>query len=157
MGQAGVSASRIALLQVSTHVPLLLIYLHSTRTLLVRIRTCNHYPSSCLLHSSRLLDLRARPRPQAHARRPLPANSVYTSCYCEENVYLLARAFKAQAVAAAGARTDWPWEICVVFVSNGAKTVRTSTSRSLRYLAVHTNSKTHPFASTSTSHACTRV
>ena len=62
-----------------------------------------------------------RPRPPL----PLPSNAVYTSCYCEENIYLLAQTF-AGAVNAAGRASPGPWEIYVVFVSNGGKTVRNS-------------------------------
>ena len=62
-----------------------------------------------------------RPRPPL----PLPSNAVYTSCYCEENIYLLAQTF-AGAANAAGRASPWPWEIYVVFVSNGGKTVRNS-------------------------------
>ena len=63
---------------------------------------------------------------------PLPPDSVYTSCYCEENIYLLAQTFLAEAAAQASHRLPWPWEAFVVFVSNGAKTVRVSTKSSLR-------------------------
>lgn len=52
---------------------------------------------------------------------PLPPDSIYTPCYCEENVYLLAQAFASNAEADA----DWPWQAFVVFVSNHGKTVRT--------------------------------
>ena len=69
-----------------------------------------------------------RPRPPL----PLPSNAVYTSCYCEENIYLLAQTF-AGAANAAGRASPGPWEIYVVFVSNGGKTVRNS-FRSLSFL-----------------------
>ncbi|KAL1947427.1 hypothetical protein VTO73DRAFT_14388 [Trametes versicolor] len=49
---------------------------------------------------------------------PLPPDSVYTSCYCEENIYLLAQAFTQLSDA-----DSWPWQIYVVFISNGGKTV----------------------------------
>jgi len=49
----------------------------------------------------------------------LPSGSVYTSCYCEENVYLLAEAFSARKDADIG----WPWDIYIVFISNPGKTV----------------------------------
>ncbi|KAH9857637.1 N-terminal glutamine amidase-domain-containing protein [Lenzites betulinus] len=55
---------------------------------------------------------------------PLPPDSVYTSCYCEENIYLLAQAFIQLSDAhSTGDRGSWPWQIYVVFISNGAKTV----------------------------------
>ena len=44
---------------------------------------------------------------------PLPENLTYTSCYCEENIYLLAEQFE---------ETEG-WEVYVVFVSNDSKTV----------------------------------
>ncbi|KAH9926113.1 N-terminal glutamine amidase-domain-containing protein [Fomitopsis serialis] len=50
---------------------------------------------------------------------PLPHDSIYTSCYCEENVYLLAKAFASKAEEDA----DWPWQVSVVFISNHGKTV----------------------------------
>ncbi|RPD59122.1 hypothetical protein L227DRAFT_576350 [Lentinus tigrinus ALCF2SS1-6] len=53
---------------------------------------------------------------------PLPPAAVYTSCYCEENIYLLAQTF-VQAASAPGRAKPWAWEIYVVFVSNGRKTV----------------------------------
>lgn len=62
---------------------------------------------------------------------PLPPDSVYTSCYCEENIYLLAQHFREQAGEAqvvtrkAGVSdSDWFWEIYVIFISNDGKTVR---------------------------------
>ncbi|KAH9842532.1 N-terminal glutamine amidase-domain-containing protein [Rhodofomes roseus] len=54
-----------------------------------------------------------------HMPPPLPPDSIYTSCYCEENVYLLAQAFASTA----GADADWPWQASVVFISNHGKTV----------------------------------
>ena len=52
---------------------------------------------------------------------PLPQDSVYTSCYCEENIYLLAESF------CDGARCVVPdWDVYAVFVSNDQKTVRVS-------------------------------
>ncbi|KZT74009.1 hypothetical protein DAEQUDRAFT_661282 [Daedalea quercina L-15889] len=50
---------------------------------------------------------------------PLPADSIYTSCYCEENIYILAQAFASKAEADA----DWPWQVFAVFISNHGKTV----------------------------------
>jgi hypothetical protein len=47
----------------------------------------------------------------------VPEYAVYTSCYCEENVYLLAKAFLANVSI-----TDI-WDIFVVFISNETKTV----------------------------------
>ena len=44
---------------------------------------------------------------------PLPENLTYTSCYCEENIYLLAEQFE---------ETEG-WEVYVVFISNDSKTV----------------------------------
>ncbi|KAI8998996.1 N-terminal glutamine amidase-domain-containing protein [Trametes punicea] len=55
---------------------------------------------------------------------PLPPDSVYTSCYCEENIYLLAQAFTRLArPSATDRREPWPWQIYVVFISNSGKTV----------------------------------
>ena len=45
---------------------------------------------------------------------PLPADSVYTSCYCEENVYLLAQTFSRLS----------GWDPHAVFISNATKSVR---------------------------------
>jgi len=50
---------------------------------------------------------------------PLPPGAVYTSCYCEENVYLLAETFHGLAAE----REDWAWDAHAVFISNAAKTV----------------------------------
>lgn len=50
----------------------------------------------------------------------LPTNVVYTSCYCEENVYLLAQTFQKLSVEDKAA---FPWDIYVVFISNPHKTV----------------------------------
>lgn len=47
----------------------------------------------------------------------LPDDSIYTSCYCEENVYLLAQAFYDQPSVREA------WDIFVVFISNHSKTV----------------------------------
>jgi len=49
----------------------------------------------------------------------LPCDHVYTSCYCEENVYLLAQAFSTRA----GLLELSEWDIYVIFVSNEQKTV----------------------------------
>nr|VWP00499.1 Mitogen-activated protein kinase (EC [Ganoderma boninense] len=54
---------------------------------------------------------------------PLPPDSVYTSCYCEENIYLLAQNFLAEAHTQTSRGLAWPWEIYVVFISNRGKTV----------------------------------
>ncbi|PIL30513.1 hypothetical protein GSI_07213 [Ganoderma sinense ZZ0214-1] len=54
---------------------------------------------------------------------PLPSGSVYTSCYCEENIYLLAQNFLAEAHTQASRGLAWPWELYVVFISNRRKTV----------------------------------
>ncbi len=58
---------------------------------------------------------------------PLPPDSIYTSCYCEENVYLLCRTFlETPSVVEL-------WEIFAVFISNANKTVRhTRSGLSLR-------------------------
>lgn len=47
----------------------------------------------------------------------LPQDSVYTSCYCEENVYLLAKRFSSDQDVTAF------WDPYVVFISNRNKTV----------------------------------
>ncbi|KZP20776.1 hypothetical protein FIBSPDRAFT_692145, partial [Athelia psychrophila] len=47
----------------------------------------------------------------------LPPDSLYAGCYCEENIYLLARQF---ALDPALARA---WDVFAVFISNGSKTV----------------------------------
>ncbi|KAI0648246.1 N-terminal glutamine amidase-domain-containing protein [Trametes meyenii] len=69
--------------------------------------------------------LRVDPSPPLGAvPPPLPPDSVYTPCYCEENVYLLARRFtQLSEVHATERRGPWPWQIFVVFISNGGKTV----------------------------------
>lgn len=71
---------------------------------------------------------------------PLPPDSVYTSCYCEENIYLLAQAFTllSDADSTADNRGLWPWQIYVVFVSNGGKTVRDSITFSPPHFKVAT-------------------
>jgi hypothetical protein len=51
----------------------------------------------------------------------LPADSVYTGCYCEENVYLLAQAL--------GAGRFPIWDVYAIFISNASKTVRRASSR----------------------------
>ncbi|KAI0328116.1 hypothetical protein GY45DRAFT_1255775 [Cubamyces sp. BRFM 1775] len=49
---------------------------------------------------------------------------IYTSCYCEENIYLLAQTFTRLSESnATDRRGPWPWQIYVVFISNGGKTV----------------------------------
>lgn len=47
----------------------------------------------------------------------LPANCIYTSCYCEENVYLLCREFLGRKEVCER------WEVWAVFISNENKTV----------------------------------
>ncbi|KAL4253937.1 Protein N-terminal glutamine amidohydrolase [Abortiporus biennis] len=51
---------------------------------------------------------------------PIPQNAVYTSCYCEENIYLLAKTFQEQSERDPQA---FPWNVYVVFISNSNKTV----------------------------------
>jgi hypothetical protein len=48
---------------------------------------------------------------------PKPLDSPYTSCYCEENIYLLVRRFLEQADVKA------TWDIFAVIISNVTKTV----------------------------------
>ncbi len=57
--------------------------------------------------------------PQARRPLSLPENYIYTSCYCEENVYLLAQTFVEQLAA----HEDPEWEVYVVLISNDDKTV----------------------------------
>lgn len=73
---------------------------------------------------------------------PLPPDSVYTSCYCEENIYLLAQAFTqlSDTDSTADDRGPWPWQIYVVFISNGGKTVRDSITFSPPHFKVATAS-----------------
>jgi len=52
---------------------------------------------------------------------PLPSDHAYTSCYCEENIYLLAQTFLA-SYAEENPNT-LPWEVYVVFISNNTNTV----------------------------------
>jgi hypothetical protein len=59
----------------------------------------------------------SRPRPP-----PLPPNSTYTHCYCEENVYLLAESLVA--------RDDPEWAAYAVFISNPSQSVRPPTMQS---------------------------
>ncbi len=47
----------------------------------------------------------------------LPPDSLYTHCYCEENIYLLAQKF----ISDSGVNGDW--NVYVVFISNDSKTV----------------------------------
>jgi hypothetical protein len=47
----------------------------------------------------------------------LPANYIYTRCYCEENVYLLCKDFMNRKDVCE------QWDIWVVFISNETKTV----------------------------------
>lgn len=49
---------------------------------------------------------------------PVPQDTVYTSYYCEENIYLLAQAFAADPIIAG------IWDISVIFISNHKKTAR---------------------------------
>lgn len=46
---------------------------------------------------------------------PLPQQSVYTSHWCEENIYLLAQSFLNTSLIADH------WDVFVVFISNNAK------------------------------------
>jgi len=48
---------------------------------------------------------------------PLPSNNIYTSCWCEENIYLLCQNF----VQNRSVRDLW--EIFTIFISNSDKTV----------------------------------
>lgn len=48
---------------------------------------------------------------------PLPLKSIYTSCYCEENIYLLAQAFVKNSSVATN------WSVYVLFLSNETKSV----------------------------------
>ncbi len=50
---------------------------------------------------------------------PLPSGAIYTSHYCEENVYLLAKVFSETL----SAKTNPSWDVNVVFISNRNKTV----------------------------------
>jgi hypothetical protein len=52
----------------------------------------------------------------------LHVDAEYTACYCEENVYLLARRLVADATLAA------TWDALVLVVSNCDKTVRAARS-----------------------------
>ncbi|KAH6918996.1 N-terminal glutamine amidase-domain-containing protein [Coprinopsis sp. MPI-PUGE-AT-0042] len=47
----------------------------------------------------------------------LPATSIYTSCYCEENVYLLCKSFLSTPEIASR------WDVWAVFISNAEKKV----------------------------------
>jgi hypothetical protein len=47
----------------------------------------------------------------------LPANYIYTRCYCEENVYLLCKDFMNREDVCKR------WDIWVIFISNETKTV----------------------------------
>ncbi|KAL0947067.1 hypothetical protein HGRIS_013208 [Hohenbuehelia grisea] len=48
---------------------------------------------------------------------PVPTTSIYTSCWCEENIYLLTEAFTGTPEVVE------QWEVCAVFISNPNKTV----------------------------------
>ncbi|EIN07838.1 hypothetical protein PUNSTDRAFT_69424 [Punctularia strigosozonata HHB-11173 SS5] len=52
-----------------------------------------------------------------HDPPPLPPDVTYTSCYCEENAYLLCATFSQNADVAAS------WDVSVAFVSNARQTV----------------------------------
>ncbi|GJE98128.1 N-terminal glutamine amidase-domain-containing protein [Phanerochaete sordida] len=52
---------------------------------------------------------------------PVPADHVYTRCYCEENIYTLADALNRTVASADD--TGVAWDAYVVFVSNHQKTV----------------------------------
>jgi N-terminal glutamine amidase len=63
----------------------------------------------------------ARPQADKLETPLLPTDDAsYTSCYCEENVYLLARSFLARP------HVTENWDINVVFISNPARSVRKS-------------------------------
>ncbi|KAF9533441.1 N-terminal glutamine amidase-domain-containing protein, partial [Crepidotus variabilis] len=47
----------------------------------------------------------------------IPQDSVYTSCYCEENVYMLSKSFSSDP------EITKIWDPFVVFISNSSKTV----------------------------------
>lgn len=98
------------------------------------------------------------PTPQSSglfAPPSLPADRVYTSFYCEENIYLLAQYFHnqvAQAQAQSAPReadvknADWLWDIYVIFISNDGKTVRpASFFRSFFFFHAHCT-QTLPYA-----------
>ena len=53
---------------------------------------------------------------------PLPQDHVYTRCYCEENVFLLARTFLSGSWRKRESLGRL-WDVFVVFVSNETKTV----------------------------------
>lgn len=103
------------------HIPSILIMIDAEFEL-ASLFTNFHLPSvSATPRPSEMLD---PPQPNAAdelLRRPpypmLPVDSIYTSCYCEENIYLLAQAFYEQPSLRAA------WEIFVVFISNHTKTV----------------------------------
>jgi len=46
----------------------------------------------------------------------VPPQVLYTSCYCEENIYLLAASFLAMPGFCES------WDLSVVFISNSTKT-----------------------------------
>ena len=62
---------------------------------------------------------------EAMAPPPLPTNHVYTSCYCEENIYLLAQKFSTTSINERMRDQEGLglWDKHVVFVSNDQKTV----------------------------------
>lgn len=74
------------------------------------------------------------PPPPRMVPPPLLPDHIYTSCYCEENIYLLAQAFLKQASAGADPNDMWTahWDMFVVFISNHHKTVCSSPPASTR-------------------------
>lgn len=103
---------------------------------------------TCLLHIAIIMYHAISPGPSPSplctdtdtSPPPLPPDSVYTSCYCEENIYLLAQAFTqlSDADSTADDRGPWLWQIYVVFISNGGKTVRDSITSSPPHIKVAT-------------------
>ncbi|KAF8959078.1 N-terminal glutamine amidase-domain-containing protein [Flammula alnicola] len=58
---------------------------------------------------------------------PLPPKSIYTSCYCEENVYLLCQSFLQDP------SLKDEWDVFVVFISNLNKTVALWCQKAARF------------------------
>jgi protein N-terminal glutamine amidohydrolase len=57
---------------------------------------------------------------------PIPQDAIYTSCYCEENIYLLAQSFSVNPDIAG------TWDIYVVFISNYNKSVGKASDTNIR-------------------------
>ena len=57
----------------------------------------------------------------------VPSRASYTSCYCEENIYLLAASFLEKP------DLHESWDLTVVFISNCTKTVSDSSPRLGRF------------------------